>query len=355
MSLFSNLLRQRGGQTSTEDFFTEIVAYLLQETDDLLLAWIDHLKVLDTNDYIDFKVSTQIAYDDGRPDIVIELKTEYDDDVIFIESKLGAEEGRRQLRRYAGELAKMRGVRNRFLLYITRDYDPKDVDSIQDGNVLFRQLRWHEFYRFLKLRPTDSLIDATCQFMEERQMAQTNQINPTDALAMSRLPQVFSIMNETLFGQISQRFEEVVGSVSTPRRTRHELRHDRYILISRVTTGRNMWFGIGYWFQETDYPMVGAELEMYPNAPEQDQILSMMRELSRAQEWEDHKLNRPKKWSNIKKQKPLSAFLAGEDHVSAVKSYFFDLLDELIDIRKQYPHLSWRFAGGESIAEDEEE
>ena len=356
MSLFNDLLRLQGGQTSTEDFFTEIVAYLLQVTDDLLQTWIDHLEILDSSDYLDFRVSTQISYDEGRPDIMIELETEDSSDVIFIESKLGAQEGQEQLTRYAKALAGRSHVRNRVLLYITKKYDPKDADLILKDlpPITFKQLRWHEFYRFLRTRPVDSLIEAVCRFMEERGMAQTNLITPTDVLTMKNLPQVFSLMNETLFGEVSQRFKEIVGSVSTKRRSRRELSNDRYILISQATAGRNIWFGLGYWFHGVDYPVVGAELAMYPNAPEQDQILSMMKELSQRDEWEGYKLNQPKKWSNIKKQRPINRFLSGDDHLDELKSYFFELLDEFAEIKDRYPHLSWRKPGAENEAEDEE-
>ena len=79
----------------------------------MLLSWLEYLGLIDSSEYIDFNVSTQISYDEGRPDIVIELFTEDELDLIFIESKLGAQEGHQQLRRYARELSRKKQARNR--------------------------------------------------------------------------------------------------------------------------------------------------------------------------------------------------------------------------------------------------
>ena len=71
----------------------------------------------------------------------------------MIESKIGSGEGQEQLRRYAEHLDKLTGVDGKALLYITRDYDPKDLGEILTGlddNTRFKQLRWHDFYRFLQ-------------------------------------------------------------------------------------------------------------------------------------------------------------------------------------------------------------
>ena len=344
MSLFSDLLRLQGGQTSTEDFFTEIVAHLLRETDDLLMDWLSYLQLLDTSEYIDFQVTTQVSYGEGRPDILIELFTDDADDVIFLESKLGAQEGRRQLRRYAKELAKRSHVRKRILLYITRKYDPKDAAPILKDlpQIPFKQQRWHEFYQILKSFTDDSLVEATCRFMEERGMAQTNLFNPTDVLAMSRLPQVLSLMNETLFGEVSQFFEDVVGSVSTERRIRQELRKNRYLLRGSLCKGKNMSCGLGYWFPDTEYPTAGMMLELHPNASQPDPILSMMKELSQESEWGSYNLNKPKNWSKITLRRPLNEFLAGEDHVAEIKVYFHEILNNLVSIKNRYPEVPWK-------------
>ena len=49
------------------------MAHLLRETDGLLFDWVEHLELVDTDDYVDFEISTQVIEEEGRPDILIEL------------------------------------------------------------------------------------------------------------------------------------------------------------------------------------------------------------------------------------------------------------------------------------------
>lgn len=355
VSLFSRLQKQ---QRSTEDFFSEIVAHLFSEIDGLLFDWLSYHNLLDVDDYIDFQVSTQTSYDEGRPDILIELFTEDSEDWIFIESKLDAEEGHNQLQRYAQILADQKHVRRKLLVFITRNYDPKEAQSILKNvppkSVTFKQLRWHDFYQFLKTRREDSLIDDTCAFMEEKRMAQMNQFTPSDVLAMSNMPQVFSLMNETLFGEVSHHFEKTVGSVSTERRARHEIRRNRYFIHGYPH--RSYWCGIGYWFVPEGYPMLGMRLEMIPKgikyAPD---ILSVFKELSELQGWEGTRLNKPKNHPHVQYRRPLNEFLVGADHVASIKAYFLELLSDLTLIAFQHPQLPWSNNRPAVAGSDEEE
>jgi hypothetical protein len=187
VSLLSRLLRFQGSNGGLEDFFTEIFAHLLSTYSDLCLAWLNESGVLPLNEkYSHIHVTTQRPFGaleghsySSRPDVVIELSesfsTEVVDgqhsdeapvpptDVVFIESKVGSREGQDQLRRYAEHLSALPNVRHRRLVYITRDYDPKDEDEIvggprvSDAPVGFVPLRWHGFYRTLENYRSTSL------------------------------------------------------------------------------------------------------------------------------------------------------------------------------------------------------
>ncbi|MHC5744789.1 MAG: PD-(D/E)XK nuclease family protein [Nostoc sp.] len=133
MSLFTNLLNLHSGNKPREDFFTEIVAYFLSLNKDILIDWLKHHSIISDDNYSSIKISTQqehqalaIHTEDSRLDIVIELSTGLNTDVIFIESKIGSTEGWRQLEKYAEILSNLPNVRHRILIYITRDYDPKE-------------------------------------------------------------------------------------------------------------------------------------------------------------------------------------------------------------------------------------
>lgn len=357
MGLFSRLLHLQSA-TPMEDFFTEIVAHLLRESEDLLFSLLISLDIPFDKEKVEYRISTQTLYAEGRPDILIELYTDDAEDWIFIESKLGSQEGYQQLRRYTQVLAKQTHVRNRVLVYITRDYDPKDAAEIlvdaSPCKVIFQQRRWHEFYRLLQAQRDNPLINEACTFMEEKRMAQTNQFSPTDILAMARLPQVFSLMDETLFGEVSERFNSVVGNVSTPRRTRHQLRHKRYMLTGSFS--RNYMCFLGYWFDGGEYPALGLMLELRPSASSEEasNILSFFRNMTEQGNWKGNNLNKPKNWSKILRQRPLNEFLVTEDHVAEIKLYFISLLKDLELLSRQFDHLPWK-GGGMIIVDDEDD
>ena len=77
-------------------------------------------------------------------------------DVVFVESKIGSREGQDQLMHHAVQLSAVPNVRHRRLVYITRDYDPKNEDEIvgglrgSDAPVGLVSLRWDGFYRTLE-------------------------------------------------------------------------------------------------------------------------------------------------------------------------------------------------------------
>lgn len=64
--------------------------------------------------------------------------------MVMLESKISSKEGPEQLKRYAEHLHAMTGFKGKALLYVTRDYDPKDPGEVLtdlDGNIRFKQLR----------------------------------------------------------------------------------------------------------------------------------------------------------------------------------------------------------------------
>ena len=133
MSLFTNLLNLHPAIKPREDFFTEIVAYFLSLNNDILVDWLKHHSILSDDNYSSIKISTQQEHkgleshtEDSRLDIVVELSDGLNTDVIFIESKVGSKDGNNALRKYAEILSNLPNVRHRILIYITRDYDPKE-------------------------------------------------------------------------------------------------------------------------------------------------------------------------------------------------------------------------------------
>lgn len=231
MSLFAKLRRVQGG--GVEDFFTEIFAHLLSAYPDLCLAWLNQSGALPINEnYRHINIRTQQSFGaledhqhSSRPDVVIELSESLlveavDDqrldeaqipltDIVFVESKIGSREGEDQLLRYAEQLSAIPEARLRTLVYITRDYDPKDEAEIVSGlgdsgaPIEFVQVRWHEFYRALEdyqstSLPESDLIEEVLLFMKQHGMSQTNRLSAADVVALSGMTRVLAFMRETL-------------------------------------------------------------------------------------------------------------------------------------------------------------
>lgn len=361
MSLLSRLLRFHGGTLRLEDFFSEIFAYLLSAYPDLCLAWLNQTGVLPNNeDYGRISVTTQRPFGAleghqyaSRPDVVIELSEdipaeEGDDerleeahvtptDVVFIESKVGSREGQDQLKRYAEHLSAIPDIRHRKLVYITRDYDPKDEIAGglrgSDASVEFVPLRWHGFYRTLedyrsKSLPNSDLIQEVLLFMKQNGMSQTNRLSAADVVALSGMSRMLAFMRETLSGEVDARLREVSGTKvqggSSPLRQLAD--HDRYFLYTYMNSV--FWMGVGFYFEQEepeDYPWLSALLEVGPRHPARGDIIKAMRSFAAdCSGCESYDLDSPSSWSGLEWALDLRELLPTEDHMAAARTHFFE-------------------------------
>jgi len=356
MSLFSRLLNLNTSSIPLEDFFTEVVAYLFSTNKEILYAWIEHLNLLDTNTYLDAHVSTQRAFKPldfhiagSRPDILIELVDESNHDIIFVESKIGSQEGEKQLSKYAQILHDLPESRHKFLVYITRDFDPKDESVIlqknSSSNVQFKQLRWHHFYQFLQSYIDIMLVQEITTFMQEYRMAQNNQFSSVDVLALANFTKALKLMEETMWGKVSQRFKEVVGAIKQQSTALTEVqRYERYLMSAYMPSGR-WWCGLGFLLKTSnlaDYPTVRLMLEVDPNSQHRADIIDAMKDVCNQFDWHGYGLNESKGWSGIVREKSLRDFLSQEDHIAAIEEFFLQALNELDEIKRKHSQLPWR-------------
>jgi PD-(D/E)XK nuclease superfamily len=359
MSLFSRLLKLHNGSTPLEDFFTELVAHLFSTNQEFLYAWLKYLDLLDI-DADDAYISTQQTFErlshhfsDSRPDIIIELVDGNHRDIIFIESKIGSSEGCNQLQRYAEILDKLPGFRNKFLIYITRDFEPKERETIfleiPESNVHFKQTRWHQFYQFLKAQTDTMLVEEIIKFMQEHHMAHNNQFSSIDVIALANFTNSLKLMEQTMWGEVSQRFQHVLGSIAKRSTALTELRHHRrYIMRSNMS---KWWCGLGFALNTsnpTDYPTVILMLEVEPSSPHRAEIIKVMKDISRQSDWQEYNLGNSTAWAGIFLEKSLQDFLSSEDHIAAIQEFFSQSIKKMKDIKDKYPELPWR-----AIQEDE--
>ncbi|MGB3311063.1 MAG: PD-(D/E)XK nuclease family protein [Nodosilinea sp.] len=366
MALFRQLLRLHKGNIPLEDFFTEIVAYFLSENKDILLTWLKYSHILESGDCIGADLATQKTYkhpvtgDEKRPDVVIELSNKSGYDLIFIESKVGSSEGYNQLSAYAEILESLPGYQQKFLIYITRRFDPKEktkvFKNISEPTVKFRQLRWHKFYQFLTSQENSELKQEIILFMQEYYMAKSNQFSSADILALMTFPLALDLMKQVMWGKVLHKFEDVLGEHKPlgfrKRRALQTIEwHGRYIIISGMP---DKWACfIGFFMKSSipsDYPTIRLVLEVAPNSPKRKEIIEEMRKISNQFNWKSNSLDVPGSWASISLDKSLKDFISLDDHVYEIEEFFLNALKELEQVRQQYPQLPW----GTVSDEDEE-
>ncbi|AVH61940.1 MULTISPECIES: PD-(D/E)XK nuclease family protein [unclassified Nostoc] len=369
MSLFTNLLNLHSGSKPREDFFTEIVAYFLSLNKDILIDWLKHHSIISDNNYSNIKISTQQEHqalvshpEDSRLDIVVELSNGLSTDVIFIESKICSTEVPGQLKKYAEILSNLPNVRHRILIYITRDYDPKDerkkycLDLLPKVN--FFQLRWYQFYSFLKERASDILAQEILIFMRNNRMSHTNQFSSVDLLTMVNYNKTLNLMESTLNDEVQREFKLAFGGVINGAASRTQWKwSSRYIIYTRFS-GNNFWCGLGYFNlnpdSSTEYPYLGICLEVSSGFVERPKIIKSMQKVinDKPNIWTPENLTILPAWSAIFYRKSLQEFLSEKDQLSAIKLFFQESIKELKTVQEQYFDFPWKGVSIETVTED---
>lgn len=366
MEFLNGLLRLHSSKVPLEDFFTEVLAGILRHHPALGIAWLTDMGVMpeysSPSELV--SVSTQrrlVKLEDhalaSRPDLELKLRTpERDNHLIFIESKVGSHEGVDQLWRYADHLLNTESYEHKTLIYVTRNYDPKEHSAVLEGieSVGFVQSRWSDFNRVLtayerKLaeQGKDSeLAREVLGFMEAHGMEQQNRLSASEVSAMTYVPRVMNFMRETLSGEVDTRLAEVsdqkvAGRYQTLWRVEDQGRYYHFCLMPS-----GFWCGAGFWLDVElphEYPSLSVVVEVGPNHPRREEIIAAMR--SHAKTLEEpaypYGLEEAEAWSGIEWWQDLGALLGEEDHMSAVREFFMWGLDQLEEFRKSHPDLPW--------------
>lgn len=346
--LFSNLLKLTAGITQLENYFTELVTYLFQKDRNLLTEWLIDSVGIQVSPDSEFKVESQVPYPalsgssqngTGRIDIVIEIINPLSYDILFVESKIGSQESSGQLSGYAKVLADCHpDARQRWLIYITRDPEPKDEATILAGlPIEFRPLRWRDFYLFLSRHKSskDFLAHEILEFMEENGMSHRTQLTPSDLLALSNLFSVLSFLSDTLEGTLRIQFENLFGKSQVS----FERKRGTFSLIS---PGASLTCEIGYYFphQLNEYPRLGVNIWASHKSPYKvdADTLEALDKLDGTNGWEKSMSGY---YTILEKLRSLNSFLGEEDHLNSIQIYFQDLLKEVEIFMYDNPSLPW--------------
>jgi hypothetical protein len=336
-----------------EDYLTEIFAHVLRSRKDIFFQLLKEFDISNLNELGHYNVKTQQAfsksndqYSDSRLDIFIKLIDQKE--IIIFESKIGSGEGYQQLKKYAKQLENFVDCENRVLIYITRDYDPKDYAEITNNNELkFKQIRWYQMYQFLKkYKKNDSLIKEVVKFMEENNLALNNQFSNIDILSMSNFPRALKMMNETMEGDVEDKFKKLYASISKGSSSFAQIKNNNRYIYFYYPSNCKIWCGYGYWFTSqnlTDYPKVLVFIELTPKSNQHDKFITIGNKIVNISrnKWQPGDLVTGEKWPRILQLKSLQEFMSGHDHITAIKDFFIGALDDVKKIKEEHPQLPW--------------
>ncbi|WP_066384393.1 PD-(D/E)XK nuclease family protein [Anabaena sp. CA = ATCC 33047] len=371
MSLFTNLLKLHSGNRPFEDFFTEIVAYFFQCNQHLLIAWLQENLIINDDNYNSVNISTQKEHQgldshkqDSRFDIVIELSNQINTDVIIIESKIGSKDVNNNLKKYTEILRDLPNVKQQILIYITRDYEPReDIKTLVNDLlpiVAFYQLRWYQFYTFLQNNADDTLGKEILIFMRNNGMSHTNQFSPVDLITMMNFNKTLESMKATLSEEVEKEFKLAFGNVKGGSASMTQWRdHRRYIIYTHLAPKAHLWCGLGYFDLNpdvlTDYPNIGICLEVSQGFKHRTEIVNSMKKLVSEQPdtWIPNNLTITPNYSSIHYRKKLQNFLGYQDQFSEIKLFFLESIKELKKVQELYFDFPWKAVSSEESTEEE--
>lgn len=210
--MFDSLLGLHGGKVPFEDFTTEVLCGVLCSNQTILDSFVNTvLKIAGEN----FSVVTQKSYPSSRVDMVFENN----DSIIFLENKVGSEEGNGQLSKYAELLCEQ--DKKYYLRFCTKFLELKESRSYQPlGKKHFYQFRWSEVYSFFSHDDYkfNSLVKYFLRFLEQNGMSKAPEFSIDDLVAMKRFPSSFKSMEECI-NMASPTFQELFGAMSKCTRT----------------------------------------------------------------------------------------------------------------------------------------
>lgn len=343
MSLFNTLLnlQLKNSNKPSEDYLTELFTYTLVSNDEIMLDFLKTFKVKHGK-ITEYYIHTQYRYSKLKghsTDSAVDMAVFMNQHTILIENKIDSDEGHKQLQRYAEHLNQQIGRKT--LIYITRDYDPKDENIIFENcknDIQFIPLRWYQIFRLLQPYASGNLvINEILIFMKKKGLSSNKQFTPLDLLALTNFERVRRMLDQSMRGKASGTFEELMGGISQHSASMTQIRdNDRYVYIKHK--GNRIQILQGYWlnaFSLADYPHVALVVEVAPNSKKKAEIREIFRAIAadKTNKWIDFTTDDAKSWSSIQIIQTLNYFLHGDDHIQAIENFFLDCLKEFKNIK----------------------
>lgn len=342
-----------------EDYLTEIAAPIF-EKEEILLSFLKRFANKHFLDIHDIKVTTQKTYvklethlSDSRPDLVITYKNRDERHLIFIENKLGSEEGYLQLQRYYDHLQRHAISDYRtHLFYITQYYDPKNIEKEENkkNDTSFNQLQWYEVFNWLKQFEDDLYCSQVIKYMEEIGLNKSRKFLPQDIYAIQNMSKTITMLDDCLSGKVNESFTRFFGKPKQWTHRTYQLReNERYVIINDQSDWKSV--GCGFWLTDGDYPELTVFIEVNPNCRSKEKLLQAFEKFQiENKDWIVEGPDDQSGWFILSVGKSLVDFLAGKDHIDSIQDFFCSKLKELYQLKEAYPELKW--SGNSTVMEE---
>jgi hypothetical protein len=363
MSVFSRVRRLfRSEGFPDEDFLTEIVFAFIERHPNAFIAWLRSIGATDFPISSNLSAATQYHSADSledqlpakRPDMLLWLRNGNEEQVLFIESKVGSPlSGEDQLQQYARILWKLPSGAPKSLVFITRDYLPQDRTQLFAGipeaeRPKFVQARWHEFAAFLRkqIHPShDTLTAELLDYMKEQQLDLPNTFTPLDIASLTGFKHALNVMHAVLEGRLAERFEEVCGSIiDTYDRETKVAKYGLYVHQTAPGKRRGITITLGFWFggKGDEYPTLYGDISFDAKTQDKPAVVKALHAcaLESKGRWAEDNLAVTSSYGRIHHGASIGQFLGTEDHVSAMREYLMNILEDIGRFRAANPSLA---------------
>lgn len=363
-SLLGTLFKLKSSRKEqTEDFVTEILAYLFKDPA-FLISFLNNIG-LNLKDDVRFSISTR-AYlkkineldTDSIPDIIMVNKN-YS---IYIENKIDAEEGFEQLKRYAKQLEVNGEKKKKILLYITKKYNKKECKTIHEScicinsydnvdQIIFHQLRWFDVYGFLSefvknKNLTNPLAEDFLVFMKNLNLDMKSHFSLEDQKVLLGINRVLRICDATLDGEILNSFKEVTNrkKIEPPKLTKIKEENIKYMCKSTQLNGMTIY--LGYSLNEKNgSPLTQLMIEIKKPKKNEDstKYFDILLDIDNNMEYQVGNTNW-KKYKNmvpesnffgVQLSKKIGEFESKKEQVYNIQHFFKDALRSLEKIKEK--------------------
>lgn len=332
MNTYSRLLRlyrTNMAKTPMEDFVTEILVAILENNPEIGRAFANEILLLEGDTFF---YSTQVCFkspDPLHPDCRVDIVVRSENMICFLENKVESGTGYIQLERYSSVLREYYGDHQTKLAYCTKYFDKKDIQEHS-----FKQFRWANIYKFLKIWKDIHTIQEFLDFLKEHDMSDDLDFNLNDLMALRGINPVLKKMElylEKVRPVFGRYFDK--AKIKEPTNLKQLKEHSRFIFYASAIFGEGGWSELGVGFECTENPSLKVWIWTSDNNSKSAAFKSAVQSIPGL---ESNKEN----WIGL--TAPLSDFISSEKMEENIETWFDSAFQIFKSFKDNTPQLDWK-------------